>query len=346
MGFCATSTRIAFFCLALLAGIAIVCRPRRRPPLLSPEGRDTRRRSRAIRSPAEPGLRAFLGALRSRERSVGGIAGEEDPGDLALEQNLRLHRSNVAPAGVGEQVVDRSEVAQLLEVLDRREDQRDVAGAVGRERARRGEPAEVDTLLAVDPWLLPAGEWSKEEMRVEADLHCGGRDPARELDEGARPAERDPALLVQLADRGRSVGVVAIALAGVDGAPGEDPYAAHEARARRPTHEQELERVGAAAQQDHGRRLARRRGRARVVVLARPSRPALPARAHPLTLPAGSLLGMSTSTKTLQRWICESCGYIYDPEEGDPDGGIPSGTDFEDIPDTWFCSVCGARKRA
>ena len=50
-------------------------------------------------------------------------------------------------------------------------------------------------------------------------------------------------------------------------------------------------------------------------------------------------------TKTLQRWICESCGYIYDPDDGDPDGGIPAGTAFEDIPDTWFCPVCGARKR-
>ncbi|HTD58308.1 MAG TPA: rubredoxin [Solirubrobacteraceae bacterium] len=54
---------------------------------------------------------------------------------------------------------------------------------------------------------------------------------------------------------------------------------------------------------------------------------------------------MSSATQTLQRWICESCGYIYDPEEGDPDGGIPAGTAFDDIPDTWFCPVCGARKR-
>ena len=51
------------------------------------------------------------------------------------------------------------------------------------------------------------------------------------------------------------------------------------------------------------------------------------------------------TTTTLQKWICESCGFIYDPEEGDPDGGIPPGTAFEDIPDTWFCPVCGARKR-
>ena len=44
------------------------------------------------------------------------------------------------------------------------------------------------------------------------------------------------------------------------------------------------------------------------------------------------------------RWVCESCGLIYDPAEGDPDGGIPPGTAFEDIPDTWVCLVCGARK--
>ena len=45
------------------------------------------------------------------------------------------------------------------------------------------------------------------------------------------------------------------------------------------------------------------------------------------------------------RYMCESCGFIYDPAEGDPDGGIPPGTQFEDIPDTWFCPVCGARKK-
>jgi rubredoxin len=45
------------------------------------------------------------------------------------------------------------------------------------------------------------------------------------------------------------------------------------------------------------------------------------------------------------RWICESCGLIYDPEEGDLDGGIPPGTVFADIPDSWVCPVCGARKR-
>jgi rubredoxin len=43
--------------------------------------------------------------------------------------------------------------------------------------------------------------------------------------------------------------------------------------------------------------------------------------------------------------MCSSCGFIYDPDDGDPDGGIPPGTPFEAIPDTWFCPVCGARKQ-
>ena len=52
-----------------------------------------------------------------------------------------------------------------------------------------------------------------------------------------------------------------------------------------------------------------------------------------------------TEAAVAQRWISESCGFIYDPDEGDPDRGIPPGTPFEAIPDTWFCPVCGARKK-
>jgi len=45
-----------------------------------------------------------------------------------------------------------------------------------------------------------------------------------------------------------------------------------------------------------------------------------------------------------QKWECTVCGYVYDPAEGDPDGGIAPGTAFEDIPDDWVCPVCGAGK--
>ena len=54
---------------------------------------------------------------------------------------------------------------------------------------------------------------------------------------------------------------------------------------------------------------------------------------------------LGRGSHTAQKWICESCGFIYDPAEGDPDGGIAPGTAFEQIPDDWFCPVCGARKK-
>ncbi len=46
----------------------------------------------------------------------------------------------------------------------------------------------------------------------------------------------------------------------------------------------------------------------------------------------------------MQKYICPPCGYVYDPVIGDPDGGIPPGTAFEDIPDDWICPVCGVTK--
>jgi len=44
------------------------------------------------------------------------------------------------------------------------------------------------------------------------------------------------------------------------------------------------------------------------------------------------------------KYRCTVCGYIYEPEKGDPDGGIKPGTLFEQIPDDWVCPVCGASK--
>jgi rubredoxin len=44
------------------------------------------------------------------------------------------------------------------------------------------------------------------------------------------------------------------------------------------------------------------------------------------------------------KFKCTVCGYIYDPEEGDQDGGILPGTPFEDISDNWICPVCGVSK--
>ena len=46
----------------------------------------------------------------------------------------------------------------------------------------------------------------------------------------------------------------------------------------------------------------------------------------------------------MKKYLCEPCGYVYDPEIGDPDGGIAPGTAFEDIPDDWVCPICGLGK--
>lgn len=45
------------------------------------------------------------------------------------------------------------------------------------------------------------------------------------------------------------------------------------------------------------------------------------------------------------KYKCKICGHIYDPEVGDPQGGIDPGTPFEDIPDDWKCPICGVTKK-
>jgi rubredoxin len=46
----------------------------------------------------------------------------------------------------------------------------------------------------------------------------------------------------------------------------------------------------------------------------------------------------------MNKWRCLVCGYVYDPQIGDPEGGIPAGTSFEALPDDWVCPQCGAPK--
>ena len=46
----------------------------------------------------------------------------------------------------------------------------------------------------------------------------------------------------------------------------------------------------------------------------------------------------------MQKYVCTVCGYVYDPEQGDPDSDIALGTPFEELDDDWVCPVCGAEK--
>jgi len=43
-------------------------------------------------------------------------------------------------------------------------------------------------------------------------------------------------------------------------------------------------------------------------------------------------------------YYCPACGYVYDPVAGDPESGIQPGTQFEDLPESWECPVCGLSK--
>ena len=46
----------------------------------------------------------------------------------------------------------------------------------------------------------------------------------------------------------------------------------------------------------------------------------------------------------MDKYVCDLCGYIYDPAEGDPDNGVAPGTAWEQVPADWVCPLCGAGK--
>lgn len=46
----------------------------------------------------------------------------------------------------------------------------------------------------------------------------------------------------------------------------------------------------------------------------------------------------------MAKYVCDVCGWEYDPRVGDPEHGIEPGTPFEDLPDDFTCPLCGAGK--
>ena len=46
----------------------------------------------------------------------------------------------------------------------------------------------------------------------------------------------------------------------------------------------------------------------------------------------------------MKKYICDICGWEYDPEIGYPEGNIPPGTSFEDLPEDFTCPECGVGK--
>lgn len=52
----------------------------------------------------------------------------------------------------------------------------------------------------------------------------------------------------------------------------------------------------------------------------------------------------TTTEQPFKTWICVMCGFIYEEAAGIPEEGIPAGTRWEDVPDTWVCPECSATK--
>jgi rubredoxin len=46
------------------------------------------------------------------------------------------------------------------------------------------------------------------------------------------------------------------------------------------------------------------------------------------------------------KYVCDVCGYVYDPAAGDPGSGVKPGTPFDQLPENWVCPVCGVGREA
>lgn len=59
---------------------------------------------------------------------------------------------------------------------------------------------------------------------------------------------------------------------------------------------------------------------------------------------SAELTDKGEGSSDVKKYVCEVCGYVYDPEKGDPESGVEPGIPFEKLPDDWVCPVCGAAK--
>jgi len=48
----------------------------------------------------------------------------------------------------------------------------------------------------------------------------------------------------------------------------------------------------------------------------------------------------------MEKYVCTGCGFIYDPQKGDPVRGIKPPIAFEELPEGWNCPICYAGKDA
>ena len=68
------------------------------------------------------------------------------------------------------------------------------------------------------------------------------------------------------------------------------------------------------------------------------------ARGYLMSALPSDVLPEARDERPWRQFICRACGFIYDEETGDPDGGLAPGTRYEDIPDDWACPLCSVSK--
>jgi len=51
------------------------------------------------------------------------------------------------------------------------------------------------------------------------------------------------------------------------------------------------------------------------------------------------------SDKDFRPFECRTCGFVYDPVEGDSARGIGPGVAFSDLPKDWRCPSCGSNRK-
>ena len=44
------------------------------------------------------------------------------------------------------------------------------------------------------------------------------------------------------------------------------------------------------------------------------------------------------------KYVCDVCGYVYDPAVGDPENGVAPGTPWEEVPEDWLYPLCAVGK--
>ncbi|MCI8501519.1 MAG: rubredoxin [Oscillospiraceae bacterium] len=46
----------------------------------------------------------------------------------------------------------------------------------------------------------------------------------------------------------------------------------------------------------------------------------------------------------MKMYVCDVCGYVYDPAAGCPEQDVAPGTAWADVPESFVCPLCGVGK--